>query len=415
MIGFKTSSWPLILPWAHSQISAQHDIEAANKMASIQWESEINFASALLLHSCVTIILKETFNILEILRRVFLRRRYVRRPKTSEDPKQQIKTSIVLDAYTSIFSLDLDGELSELYFTNTGLILLATSLAASVAMNMLLSTQLLNTVVAATFGAAFMASFVNGEKELVLPIMALRRAGRFIWSDTPFVNFFSLVYIATVLHGQSSLRLQDYVTFRSIAVLELVFMKAKLAAASPDDQIGLIRKLVASEWVAMNAKSDYEYLNQPFPPAKRDDIVPFTTRQRLSVMLFKTAIGFHFGCLQGASGPATIPLPDVGCYTPKNDQDWKVFRLTEDIMILVDCLAESSPKGYWRRFIARAHGVLLRRLGKVRVIYLLRVQLPNQKGHIWHSNINLVTGVTRCWLDDNFRLSQNQGSCKVAG
>jgi hypothetical protein len=58
-----------------------------------------------------------------------------------------------------------------------------------------------------------------------LPILSLRRAGRFIWSDTPFVNFFSLIYIATVLRGQSTLRLQDYITFRSIAVLELVFYK----------------------------------------------------------------------------------------------------------------------------------------------------------------------------------------------
>lgn len=167
--------------------------------------------------------------------------------------KDQIRTSIVLDAYTSVFSHDLDGELAELYFTNTGFILLAISLASSVAMNMLLSSPLLNAIVAATFGVTFLASLVNGDKEFTLPIMALRRAGRFIWSDTPFVNFFSLIYIATVLHGQSTLRLQDYITFRSIAVLELVFMKAKLAASSPEKQMELMRQLVASEWVAMNA------------------------------------------------------------------------------------------------------------------------------------------------------------------
>lgn len=159
----------------------------------------------------------------------------------------------MLDAYTSIFSHDLNGELAELYFTNTGFILLAVSLASSVAMNLLLSKLFLNTIVAVTFGVAFLASLVNGNKDVALPIMALRRAGRFIWSDTPFVNFFSLIYIATVLHGQSTLRLQDYVTFRSIAVLELVFMKAKLAASSPEEQMKLLRDLVASEWVATNA------------------------------------------------------------------------------------------------------------------------------------------------------------------
>jgi hypothetical protein len=83
--------------------------------------------------------------------------------------------------------------------------------------------------------------------------MALRRAGRFIWSDTPFVSFFSVIYIATVLHGQSTLRLRDYVTFRSIAVLELIFMKAKLAASNAEKQMELVRQLVASEWIVVNA------------------------------------------------------------------------------------------------------------------------------------------------------------------
>jgi len=45
------------------------------------------------------------------------------------------------------------------------------------------------------------------------------------------------------------LRLQDYVAFRGIAVLELVFMKAKLAAEKPEKQIGLMKALIESEWV----------------------------------------------------------------------------------------------------------------------------------------------------------------------
>lgn len=225
-------------------------------MPPILWTTQINFASALLLHSCITVILKETFNVLEVSRRLLSRFWNRQIPRRSDDRlKDQIRTSIVLDGYTSIFSHDLEGELAELYFTNTGFILLAVSLASSVAMNLLLSSMFLNAFVATIFGVAFLASLINGDKEITLPILALRRAGRFIWSDTPVVNFFSLIYIATVLQGQTTLRLQDYVTFRGIAVLELVFMKAKLAASSPQKQIRLMRQLVESEWVAVNSVS----------------------------------------------------------------------------------------------------------------------------------------------------------------
>jgi hypothetical protein len=174
----------------------------------------------------------------------------------------------------------VEGELAELYFTNTGFVLLAVSLASSVAMNLLLSSGVLNIVVVATFGVAFLASLINGEKEVTLPIMALRRAGRFIWSDTPFVNFFSLIYIATVLQGQSTLRLQDYITFRSIAVLELVFMKAKLAASSPEKQIRLMRQLVESEWVAVNSVSQLPTVSRCTPT--NADNVESETRNRVS-------------------------------------------------------------------------------------------------------------------------------------
>lgn len=163
------------------------------------------------------------------------------------------KTSAVLDAYTSIFSGDIDGELAELYFTNTGMALLAVSLASSVVMNLLLSSLALNMIVTGTFGLAFAASLAVGHARYTLPFMALRRAGRFIWSDTPFVNFFSLIYIATVLKGQSTLRLQDYVTFRSIAVFELIFMKAKLASADVETQVSLMRKLIVTERVILHA------------------------------------------------------------------------------------------------------------------------------------------------------------------
>ena len=162
------------------------------------------------------------------------------------------KTSAVLDAYTSIFSNDIDGELAELYFTNTGIALLAISLASSVAMNLLLSSLVLNMIVAGTFGLTFIASLAAARAKYTLPFMALRQAGRFIWSDTPFVNFLSLIYIATVLRGQSTLRLQEYVTFRSMAVFEAIFMKARLASADVESQIELIRKPIRTERVMLD-------------------------------------------------------------------------------------------------------------------------------------------------------------------
>ena len=234
-------------------------------MPSIPWSTHINFASALLLHSCITILLKETLNLLEITRRLLTRSRRTRH--SQPDTTSATKTSAVLDAYTSILSGDIDGESSELYFTNTGIALLALSLASSVAMNLLLSSRALNAIVASTFGFAFVASLAVEHRKyrFTLPFMALRRAGRFIWSDTPLVNFFSLIYIATVLKGQSSLRLQDYVTFRSIAVLESVFMKAEIASADVETQISLMRKLIGTERVIIHAV-------RPASPTIRPDL-----------------------------------------------------------------------------------------------------------------------------------------------
>ena len=224
-------------------------------MPSIPWSSHINFASALLLHSCIIILLKETLNLLELTRRLLTRLRKTQQNDPQPNIPSAIRTSAVLDAYTSVFSADIDGDLSELYFTNTGMALLALSLASSVAMNLLLSNLALNMIVAGTFAFAWIASLAVGHARYryTLPFMALRRAGRFIWSDTPFVNFFSLLYIATVLKGQSTLRLQDYVTFRSIAVFELVFMKAKMASADVATQISLMRKLIETERVVIHA------------------------------------------------------------------------------------------------------------------------------------------------------------------
>jgi hypothetical protein len=217
-------------------------------MSPVPWTQEINFGSALLLHSCITVFLKEISNGFAILYHLAVRHR----------DKAGIKTSVVLDGYTSVFSRDRDGELAELYFTNTGFILLIVSLACAIAMNLLLPATALNILIATTFGLTFIASALVAcrERSLVMPIMALRRAGRFIWSDTPLVNFFTLIYVAVVLKGSSSkLALRDYVVFRSIAILELVFMKAKIAAASVDIQRTMLDRLLHSEYVMIRSVS----------------------------------------------------------------------------------------------------------------------------------------------------------------
>jgi hypothetical protein len=80
----------------------------------------------LLLHSCITVFLKEISNGVVILYRLAFRHK----------DKAGIQTSVVLDGYTSVFSRDQEGELAELYFTNTGFILLIISLACAIAMNL---------------------------------------------------------------------------------------------------------------------------------------------------------------------------------------------------------------------------------------------------------------------------------------
>jgi hypothetical protein len=159
-------------------------------MSTILWRQEINFGSALLLHSCITVFSKEISNGFAILYHLAIRHR----------DKAGVRTSVVLDGYTSVFSKDHDGELAELYFINTEFILLVVSLACATVMNLLLPATVLNALIAATFGLEFTASALVAcrERSLVMPFMALRRADRFIWSDTPFVNFFTLIYVAVV-------------------------------------------------------------------------------------------------------------------------------------------------------------------------------------------------------------------------
>src|SRR6266498_2844943 len=104
------------------------------------------------------------------------------------------------------------------------------------------------------------------------------------------------------------------------------------------------------------------YSNAPVPVVCRGDIMAFTTSQRLSVMLLKTAIGYEHGCLSGPNGPFRCPLPVVGHSIHESSRGWRICRLSEDVLILADCFPQTHPKDWWSRFLVHAHGVLLRRL-----------------------------------------------------
>lgn len=85
-------------------------------------------------------------------------------------------------------------------------------------------------------------------------------------------------------------------------------------------------------------------------------------------------------------------------------------------MVLADYLAESKPKDTWSRILKHMHGILLRRLGKKRVVYLVRASPEGgAQEPSWHSNVNLVTGVSETWLKNDFSPGQAEHTCAVAG
>ena len=158
------------------------------------------------------------------------------------------------------------------------------------------------------------------------------------------------------------------------------------------------------------------YFTKTFSEPLRNNMIPFTTAQRLAVMLFKSSIGYEFGCLQGPLGAASVPLPAVGFYVDEPDYGWRIYRLSDEVMILSDRLVESPRDNWYGKLIVKAHGVLLRQLGKVRVIYLLRKKdADHGKSLLWHTNINLVTGVALSWLDGEFQPAPAADKSMVAG
>jgi hypothetical protein len=150
------------------------------------------------------------------------------------------------------------------------------------------------------------------------------------------------------------------------------------------------------------------------PLLERDRIVSFSSSQRLSVMLYKTTIGYADGSLCGASGPVAITVPkNSGFFIDEaEERGWRIYRVSPTLIVIEDCvqvmitkLRERAPTKERRglvllftRFIAWTHGVLLRRLGRRRVVWLSRTNGHGSKEDYWRGNANLVTGLKESWL-----------------
>ena len=138
---------------------------------------------------------------------------------------------------------------------------------------------------------------------------------------------------------------------------------------------------------------------------------------RIPAMAVKTRVCYHDGCLQGKIGPTLLRLPPVSSYFNDTTASVRIYRLEADVILIADDLRDTPTKSRWLRFIKHAHGILLRRLGKVRVVYLIRTtQESESEPSLWHCNANLVTGVSRKWLDEKFSAVDGQEKkCIVAG
>jgi hypothetical protein len=151
------------------------------------------------------------------------------------------------------------------------------------------------------------------------------------------------------------------------------------------------------------------------PLLDRDRIVSFSSSQRLSVMLYKTSISHADGSLCGTSGPVAIAVPkNEGFFVDEaEERGWRIYRVSPTLLVIEDCvqvmitkLRERAPTKERRglvslvtRFKAWTHGVLLRRLGRRRVVWLSKTKEHGLKGgHYWKGNVNLVTGLKESWL-----------------
>lgn len=139
-------------------------------------------------------------------------------------------------------------------------------------------------------------------------------------------------------------------------------------------------------------------------------------------MLYKTTIGYADGSLCGASGPVAITVPkNSGFFIDEaEERGWRIYRVSPTLIVIEDCiqvmitkLRERAPTKERRglvllftRFIAWTHGVLLRRLGRRRVVWLSRTNGHGSKEDYWRGNANLVTGLKESWLHSRQRFQR---------
>lgn len=139
-------------------------------------------------------------------------------------------------------------------------------------------------------------------------------------------------------------------------------------------------------------------------------------------MFYKTAIGHANGSICGASGPA------AGFFLDKTEQyGWRVYRVSHTFVVLEDCgqvmvakKMERSPTkertglaARYTKFMSWTHGVLLRRLGRRRIVWLMQVGTKGHGVDYWRGNVNLVTGLKETWLRDGDRFKSLAGRGNV--
>jgi hypothetical protein len=131
-------------------------------------------------------------------------------------------------------------------------------------------------------------------------------------------------------------------------------------------------------------------------------------------MLYKTSIGHVDGSFCGTSGPVTIAIPkNEGFFIDKaEERGWRIYRVSPTLLVIEDCvqvmitkLRERVPTkerrglvSLFTRFKAWTHGVLLRRVGRRRVVWLLKTNEHGPTQIYWKGNVNLVTGLKESWL-----------------
>ena len=97
--------------------------------------------------------------------------------------------------------------------------------------------------------------------------------------------------------------------------------------------------------------------------------------------------------------------------------------MSPDLLVIEDCvqdmvatqmkkastLERRGIKSQYVKLVAWSHGVLLRRVGRRRVVWLMRIEGDGGTGPVWRGNANLVTGLPEKWLRGEFRQVEEGG------